>query len=167
MNGLKKQFHTIPPVFGSDSKVLVLGSFPSVKSRETGFYYGHPQNRFWKVLAETFSEEVPVDIPAKKEFLSRHKIALWDVISSCEIKGSGDTSIKNEEYNDLNVIFSAADIKAVFCTGKLAYNLYEKLNVRRGFGKTGIYLPSPSAANAAAKKEDLIKEYSAIKNYTE
>ena len=118
-------------------------------------------------MAETFSEEVPTDITSKKEFLYRHKIALWDVISSCEIKGSGDTSIKNEEYNDLKIIFSAADIKAVFCTGKLAYNLYEKLNVRRGFGKTGIYLPSPSAANAAVKKEDLVKEYSAIKNYTE
>lgn len=167
MSESKKQFHTIPPVFGSDSKVLVLGSFPSVRSRETGFYYGHPQNRFWRVLAETFSEEVPTDITSKKEFLYRHKIALWDVISSCEIKGSGDTSIKNEEYNDLKVIFSAADIKAVFCTGKLAYNLYEKLNVRLGFGKTGIYLPSPSAANAAVKKEDLVKEYSAIKNYTE
>ena len=100
----KRINHPIPPVFDENSEILILGSFPSVKSREQGFFYGHPQNRFWKVTAAVFEEEVPVSIEEKRAFLLRNHIALWDVIESCEIEGSADSSIKNVKVNDLSKI---------------------------------------------------------------
>ena len=116
--------HPIPPVFDKDSKVLILGSFPSVKSREEGFFYGHRQNRFWKVTARVFDEETPTTISEKKSFLLRNHIALWDVIGSCDIEGSSDSSIKNVSVNDLSEILKTADIKAIYLNGQKSYQLY-------------------------------------------
>ena len=116
--------HPIAPVFDKDSKVLILGSFPSVKSREEGFFYGHPQNRFWKVTSQVFGEELPVTIDEKKAFLIRNHIAVWDVIGSCEIEGSSDSSIRNVTVNDLSVILDTADIRAIFLNGRKAEQYY-------------------------------------------
>ena len=150
--------HELPPVYNDRSRVLVLGSFPSPKSRETGFYYGHPQNRFWKVLAAVFGEETPATIEEKKAFLYAHDIALWDVIASCEIKGAGDSTIKNALPNDFSVIFSAAKIKAVFTTGQTAAKRYKKFT-----GNDSVVLPSPSPANCALSTDDLVRKYEIIK----
>ena len=118
--------HPIPPLFDRDSTVLILGSFPSVKSREAAFFYGHPQNRFWKVLSSVFGDEVPVTIEEKRRFLLRRHVALWDVIGSCDIEGSSDASIRNVTPNDLRPILSSADIRAIFVNGKTAYRYYQK-----------------------------------------
>ena len=119
MNKYHKRInHPIPPVFDENSEILILGSFPSVKSREQGFFYGHPQNRFWKVTAAVFGEEVPVSIEEKREFLLRNHIALWDVIESCEIEGSADSSIKNVKVNDLSKILKNSRISLLFVNGK-------------------------------------------------
>ena len=118
--------HPISPVYDKDSEILILGSFPSVKSREEGFFYGHPQNRFWKVVASVFGDGVPQSIDEKKRFLLRNHIALWDVIQSCDIEGSSDSSIRNVIANDLNIILNTADIKAIFVNGKTALKYYNK-----------------------------------------
>ncbi len=154
---MEKVFHTLEPVFDENSKVLVLGSLPSPLSRAKGFYYGHPQNRFWRVLEKVFNEEIPDSNEAKRAFLLGKGIALWDVIYSCDINGASDSSIKNAVPNDFSVIFSAADIKRVFTTGKTAYALY-----RRFTGETPVLLPSPSPANCAVKFDDLVSSYSSI-----
>ena len=112
--------HNIEPVYDSRSRILILGSFPSVKSREAGFFYGHPKNRFWRVTAEVFNENVPVSTEEKKAFLLRNHIALWDVIAKCDIERSSDSSIKNVVANDLSVIFQTADIEKIFVNGKMA-----------------------------------------------
>ena len=153
--------HPIQPVFDKDSRVLILGSFPSVKSREEGFFYGHPQNRFWKVTAKVFGEQTPQTVSEKKAFLLRNHIALWDVIGSCEIEGSSDSSIRNVSVNDISVILNTSDIKAVFLNGQKAYQLYKKYLfpvIRR----EGICLPSTSPANAAWSLEKLTEEWKAI-----
>ena len=126
MQESKLLFHELPPFFENDSETLILGSFPSPKSRECGFYYGHPQNRFWKTLAAVFKEEIPVNIEEKKEFLRRQKIALWDVIASCEIKGAEDGSIRRAKANDLSVILNAAAIRKILTTGKTAFSFYRR-----------------------------------------
>ena len=113
--------HPIPPIYDQDSKILILGSFPSVKSREACFFYGHPQNRFWKVIAAVFGEDVPQTIAEKKAFLLRNHIAVWDVIHSCDITGSSDTSIRNVTVNDLTPILSAADIRTIYVNGRTAF----------------------------------------------
>ena len=107
--------------------MLILGTIPSPKSREQGFYYGHPQNRFWKVLADVLGEEFPQTVEERKRFLKRNHIALWDVLESCEIKGASDVSIRNARPNDMNRILRAADIRAIFATGAKAAQPYEKL----------------------------------------
>lgn len=152
--------HNIPPVYDENSRILILGSFPSVKSREIQFFYGHPQNRFWKVLSSVLGSECPVTVEEKKQFLLSNKIAVWDVIKSCEITGSSDSSIKNTEPNDFTEIFEAADIKAVFANGATAYKLckkYHEFDV--------IKLPSTSPANAAFSLERLIGAWSVILEY--
>ena len=154
-----KEIHTISPVYDEHSKVLILGSFPSVKSRETGFFYGHPQNRFWKVMAGIMNEEVPVDIPAKKEFLLRNHVAVWDVIASCEITGSSDASIRNARANDLSVILESADIQRICVNGKTAEKLYNKY-IYPKIQRQAILLPSSSPANAAWSVERLTEEWS-------
>ena len=157
---MEKVVHTIAPVYDENSRVLILGSMPSPKSREVGFYYGHPQNRFWRVLAEILNEEVPDDTLAKKALVLRHHIALWDVLAECEIEGASDSSIKNPKINDMDIIFSRASIKAVFATGAKAAELYQKL--RKRDWPDCIKLPSTSAANAAYSKERLKERYRGV-----
>ena len=154
--------HPIPPVFDKDSKVLILGSFPSVKSREEGFFYGHPQNRFWKVTARVFDEETPKTIIEKKAFLLRNRIALWDVIGSCEIEGSTDSSIKNASVNDLSEILKTADIQAIYLNGQKSYQLYQKY-LFPTIKREGICLPSTSPANAAWTLEKLTETWKVIR----
>ena len=150
--------HPFLPLFNSESKILILGSFPSVKSREVNFFYGHPQNRFWKVVAAVFEEEVPQTIEEKKEFLLRNHIALWDVIHSCDITGSSDTSIRNVTANDLDVIFNEANIRAIYVNGKTAYRYYQKYMLPKT-GRPAVCLPSTSPANAAWSVDRLTEEW--------
>ena len=154
--------HPFGPLYDKNSKILILGSFPSVKSREQNFFYGHPQNRFWKVLAAVFNEDTPVTTEQKKEFLLSHNIALWDSIKSCEIVGSSDSSIKNAVPNDISIILNSADIKTIFTNGKTSdkyYNMYIKNTV----GREAVCLPSTSPANAAWSLERLTTAWSVIK----
>ncbi len=156
--------HTLEPFYNEDSTILILGSFPSVKSREANFYYAHPQNRFWKVLAQVFNEKVPETILEKKEFLNKCHIALFDVCASCEIKGSSDASIKKVVPNDLSVILKKANIKQIFINGNTAYNLYNKL-LEKKIGRKAIMLPSTSPANARYALDDLICAYQVLNKY--
>ena len=137
---------------------------PSPKSREQGFYYGHPRNRFWPVLAALFGEEAPETVDERRSFLIRHRIALWDVLASCEIVGADDGSIREPEPNDMSVILEAADIAAVFTTGGKATKLYEKLCLPL-CGVPAIGLPSTSPANCACSMDRLVKEYGKILKY--
>ena len=140
--------HPIKPVYNQESKILVLGSFPSVKSRESGFYYGHPQNRFWKVISAIMGDKVPESIEQKKDLLIRNYIAVWDVIHSCEIEGSADSSIKNVVVNDISEILYKSKIKKIYTNGKKAHQLYMKYCYELTHQKD-ICLPSTSPANAA------------------
>ena len=150
------------PFYNTDSSILILGSFPSVKSREIGFYYGHPQNRFWRVLAEVFNEEVPQSIEEKKQFLKKYKIALWDVIDSCEIEGSSDSSIKNAIPSDLHKIVDVCEIKHIYVNGKKAEQLFDKYFKELIHIKT--CLPSTSPANAGYSLEKLKEIWKVIKD---
>lgn len=150
--------HEIQPVFDSRSRVLLLGTMPSPASREQGFYYGHPQNRFWRVIAAIFDEPAPRAIEEKRDMLLRHHIALWDVLASCEIEGASDASIRDAQPNDLARIFDAADIRAVFATGTKAGELYRKL-IEPTLGVPCTTLPSTSPANAKMKLADLVDAY--------
>ena len=141
--------HPIKPVFDKDSRILILGSFPSVKSREEGFFYGHPQNRFWRVTAQVFGEETPLSIDEKRSFLLRNHIALWDVIGSCEIDGSSDSSIRNVTVNDLSAILKKAE---------QLYKKYLLPTVKRD----AVCLPSTSPANAAWSIEKLVEAWKII-----
>lgn len=146
--------HPIPPVYDNHSKILILGSFPSVKSREYGFFYGHPQNRFWRVIAAVCGETVPQTNAEKKTFLLQNGIALWDVIGECDIVGSADSTIQNAVPNDISEIIQSADIRAVFVNGKAAEKLYIRyLEKKTGF--RAVYLPSTSPANASWRTERL------------
>ncbi len=150
--------HMFGPLFDGDSRILVLGTFPSVKSRETQFYYGNPQNRFWKVTAALTGEEEPETVPDKKAFLLRNRIALWDVIAECDIAGSSDSSIRNVKANDLRVILDHAPIGTICANGAKAYDLYMKYcypTVEREI----IKLPSTSPANAAWNVERLTEDW--------
>ena len=155
-----KQIHPIPPLFNAYSRVLILGSFPSVKSREAMFFYGHPQNRFWRVLADVFGEAPPETVEEKKSLALRRGVALWDVIAQCEIAGSSDASITGVVPNDLSVILNAADIRAVFCNGNTAYTHYNKY-CRAQTGQEAMVLPSTSPANARWTREKLLQVWSA------
>ena len=152
--------HPFEPICNENSRILILGSFPSVKSREQSFYYGHPQNRFWRILSGVFGEQTPVSIEEKKEFLLSHAIALYDVISSCEIEGSSDSSIKNATPNDIRSIVEGAQIEKIITNGKLAHKLYEK-HIASTVALPEICLPSTSPANAAFSLERLISEWRA------
>ncbi len=155
------ELHTIEPVYDKNSKILILGSFPSVKSREQGFFYGHPQNRFWKVIAGSKNSAVPQTIDEKKNFLRKNNIALWDVIKSCDISGSSDSSIKNVVPNDINMILQQADIEMICVNGKKAEQLYKK-HIYPIIKRKALYLPSTSPANAVWSVEKLIQEWSKI-----
>ena len=154
--------HPIPPLFDKNSRILILGSFPSVKSREAGFFYGHPRNRFWKVVSSVFNEKTPETIPEKKDFLLRNKIAVWDVIQSCEITGSSDASIKNVVPNDLRIILDKADILAIYVNGRTAEKYYKKYT-EAVTGRQSICLPSTSPANASWGIDQLIEAWSCIR----
>jgi len=155
--------HTFEEYYNIDSEILILGSMPSKKSRELGFYYMNPQNRFWKVLGIVFSEEIEDDINSKKEFLKKHKIALWDVIESCEIIGSSDSSIKNVKINNINKIIKSSNIKQIYTLGKKAYNLYNKYCLK-STGIKAIYLYSTSPANCAISLDDIVENFKVINN---
>lgn len=146
--------HEFEPVFNRESKILILGTLPSVKSREQHFYYGHPQNRFWKVLAAITKEAVPSSISEKKELLLTHHIAIWDVIKSCEIIGSSDSSIRNVVPTDINLLLHHSDISCIFGNGAKACELYDKYTLPHT-GLPIIKLPSSSPANAAWSLEKL------------
>lgn len=164
MSEYQRLEHGFGPVYHKDSKILVLGSFPSVKSREVSFFYGHPQNRFWKVIAQVFHEEVPETIDSKKQLLQKHKIALWDVIQSCDIIGSSDSSIKNVVVTNLSEIIESCMILQVFVNGKTADGLYHRYSEQQT-GIKAIALPSTSPANAGFSLERLVMEWKIIREY--
>ncbi len=148
--------HSFEPVYDEHSEILILGSFPSVKSREVQFYYGHPQNRFWKLIAALTEEETPQTTEEKKALLYRHHIALWDVVQSCEIVGSSDSSIRDVTPTDLNRILRTSPIRKIFANGDKAFQLYRKY-CQETTGRTIERLPSTSPANAAFSLERLIQ----------
>lgn len=155
--------HTLEPIYFPDSKVLILGSFPSPKSRESGFYYGHPYNRFWNVLSLVFEEPQPRTIPEKTEFLFQHHIALWDVLASCIITGADDNSIKDPKPNDIARLLKNTQISAVFTTGLTAYKLYQSL-LANHIGIDAVRLYSTSPANCRMNINELVANYVSIKN---
>lgn len=158
-----RQTHTIPPFCEDEPKILILGSFPSVKSRETGFFYGHKQNRFWRVVAAVFEDETPQTLTEKKEFLKRNRIALWDVIESCDIEGSSDASVKNVTVNDIKGLLDKfPSVEKIFVNGKTAQKLYDKY-ILPTLGISAEALPSTSPANAAKTEAMLISEWSKIR----
>ena len=158
---LEKIAHPIEPLYSKDSKILILGSFPSQKSREQMFFYGHPQNRFWRVLSAVFECDTPETVDQKREFILSHKIALWDVIASCEIEGSADSSIKNVVPNDFTEILNTADINQIFVNGKTAHKFYNKY-IKDTLGREAVCLPSTSPANAAWSVEKLVSAWKII-----
>ena len=162
--------HPIPPLYDHESRILILGSFPSVKSRETAFFYGHPQNRFWKVLSRLLEESFPETIPDRRALLLRRHIAVWDVIASCEIRGSSDSSIRNVTPNDLRIILNAAPIRQIYTNGQTAGRLYRKYQekvLKQNENELtcpadSITLPSTSPANAAWSLDRLAEAWSVI-----
>lgn len=152
------EVHPIPPVYDAHSRILILGSFPSVASREECFFYAHKQNRFWKVLASVYGRDVPGNTEEKKELLLSTGTALWDVIRSCDITGSSDASIRNVTANDISGILSASPIEKIFTNGKKAHSLYVKYILPQT-GREDICLPSTSAANAARSLDSLTEEW--------
>lgn len=154
--------HPFPPLYDKNSKILILGSFPSVKSRQQMFFYGHSQNRFWKVVSHILNETTPTTIEEKRTFLLKNNIALWDVIAQCEILNSSDSSISNVVVNDLSVILKNADIKYIYVNGKTAETYYNKYT-KNIINKDAICLPSTSPANAAYSLEKLIEKWNIIK----
>ena len=153
--------HPFPPLYDAQSEILSLGSFPSVKSREQQFFYGHPQNRFWRVTAAVCGDEIPVTVAEKRAFLLRHHIALWDVIASCEITGSSDSSIRNVVPNDLTPILAAADIRQIYVNGGTAAKYYDRCQ-KPVLHRDAIRLPSTSPANAAWSLDRLIGAWTQI-----
>lgn len=155
--------HTFEPVFDEDSELLILGTFPSVKSRENHFYYGHPQNRFWKVIAELTDSGVPQTIGEKKRLLLEKHIAIWDVIESCTISGSSDSSIRDVKVNDIKSLLERSKIAAIYGNGAKACELYDRY-VREKTGMDIIKLPSTSPANAAFSLDRLCAEWRKIES---
>ena len=156
-------YHTFEPFYTKDSEVLILGSMPSSISRKLNFYYMHPSNRFWTILSKLYNEKIGDSIDEKKQFLNKHKIALWDVIKSCEINGSSDASIKNVVVNDIENLISKTKIRKIYTTGKTAYNLYNKY-CKEKTRIEAIYLYSPSPANCAISLEKIVENYKVINN---
>jgi len=153
--------HPIAPTFNEHSRVLILGSFPSVKSREMMYFYGHPQNRFWKIMAALFGETVPETVTEREAFLLRNRVAVWDSIRQCTITGSSDASIRDVIPNDLSPILDAAPIEQIFCNGKKSWDMYHRY-IEPETGRKAICLPSSSPANAAWSLEKLTQAWSII-----
>jgi len=150
------EYHNISPIWDANSRILILGSFPSVKSREGQFFYHHPQNRFWRVLAEVLGCPLPCTTEEKKAMLLSHRIALWDVIASCEVTGSSDSSIRNAVPNDLSEI--RVPLQAIFCNGQTAHKLYRRFH-QPVLHREAVLLPSTSPANAAWTQERLVRAW--------
>lgn len=161
---MEKVFHELPPVFDRDSRILVLGTIPSPKSREQGFYYGHPRNRFWKMMSLVFEEPMPETVAERHAMALRNHVALWDVLASCTIRGAEDASIRDAVPNDIRLILSQADIRAVFTTGSRAGALYRKY-CEPVCGVPCIGLPSTSPANCRMKDDELLSYYKQMKEY--
>lgn len=162
MSETQNIIHPIPPLYDKDCTKLVLGSFPSVKSREAQFFYGHPQNRYWRLIAQLFDEEIPITIEQKSGLALRHNIAMWDTIHSCTITGSSDSSIRDVVPNDLSVILSNSRVEKIFANGATSYNLYQKY-IYPVTQIKAIKLPSTSPANAAFSIERLAEYWKIIK----
>ena len=154
--------HPFEPIYNAESRVLILGSFPSVKSREQMFFYGHPQNRFWKVMSAVFGSKIPISIEEKRKFLLENRVAVWDVIASCEITGSSDSSIKNVVANDISKILEEADIKQIYVNGKTAEKYFNRYT-KKSIGREAIVLPSTSPANAAWSMDRLVEAWKVVK----
>ena len=159
----ERVIHGIAPVYDENSAALVLGTMPSPKSRETGFYYGHPHNRFWRVLAEVFADETPETVAERKAFLLRHRVALWDVCASCEIEGAADASIREVVPNDVGALLAKLNVKRVFFNGAKAQELFERY-ITPPEGVTFTRLPSTSPANAACTLPRLVEEWSVLRS---
>jgi len=157
----KRLIHPVPPIFDKDSQILILGSFPSVKSREGEFFYHHPQNRFWRLISEIYNEKLPETIDEKRQLIISNNIALWDVVQSCEIIGSADSSIRNVIPNDISPILSKANIRRIYANGGTAYRLYKRY-IYKDIGREIILLPSTSPANASYSLERLIEAWREI-----
>ena len=148
-------YHPFGPLYNKESRVLILGSFPSVKSREQNFFYGQPQNTFWKAIAALYEQPLPQTIEEKKQLILDNGLALWDSIASCEITGSSDSSIKNARANDITVILDSCNIERIYCNGRKSHELYRKY-IEPATGRTAVCLPSTSPANAQWSLEKLI-----------
>lgn len=159
--------HPLDPVFDGRSRVLVLGTMPSPKSREVGFYYGHPQNRFWRVLAGLWGEPTPLGSRERAAFCLRHQIALWDVLASCDIAGASDASIRNARPNDLARVLDAAPVRAVATTGAKAAELYQRYDAPLWPDLPHVALPSTSSANARMSLDDLMAAYAPLRALAE
>ena len=161
-NSMKQKLnHPFGPLYDENSRVLILGSFPSVKSREQNFFYGHPQNRFWKVIAAVFDQPVPKTIEEKRHLILSSGLALWDSIASCEITGSSDSSIRNARANDIGIILDNCNIERIYCNGRKSHELYRKY-IEPRTGRDAVCLPSTSPANAQWTLEKLIEAWSVI-----
>ncbi len=158
--------HPFGPLFGPESRTLILGSFPSVRSREQQFFYGHPQNRFWRVIAAVFEREVPESIPQKKELILSCGLALWDSIASCAVTGSSDASIRDVRANDLGIILDHCPIGRIYCNGRKSFEMYEKY-IFPATGREAVCLPSTSPANAQWALEMLTSAWSVLRSETE
>ncbi len=161
VNHMDRIVHPFGPLYDENSRVLILGSFPSVKSREQQFFYGHPQNRFWKVLAALFGEEIPATVEQKKTLILKNHLALWDSIASCVVTGSSDASIREVRANDLSVILDHSQVRKIFCNGKTSWQMYEKW-IRPFTGREAVCLPSTSPANAQWTLDRLTEAWSVI-----
>lgn len=158
-------FHAFGPVFDGNSRVLILGTMPSPASREAGFYYGHPRNRFWPVLARLFAAETPETTEERRRFVLERGVALWDVLLSCEINNAADASIRKPVANDLTAVLDSATVRAVFTTGRKAAALFERTCAGMAKGVAAVPLPSTSPANARCSFDDLVEAYRVILQY--
>ena len=153
--------HPFGPLFSEDSRVLILGSFPSVKSREQNFFYGHPQNRFWKVISALCDEPLPATVEEKRQLILDNNLALWDSIAGCEITGSSDSSIRNAKANDISVILDNAHIERIYTNGRKSHELYVRY-IEKAVSREAVCLPSTSPANAQWTLDRLIDAWSVI-----
>ena len=161
MKAAEQLVHPFPPTWDEHSEILILGSFPSVKSREMAYFYGHPQNRFWRLIAALYEDDTPQTVEERRAFLLRHHIALWDVIASCTIVGSSDNSIRDAMPNDIRPILAGAPIREIYTNGQTSFRLYRKYLLPE-IGIEAVCLPSTSPANAAWSFDRLLSAWSAI-----